>query len=366
MRYVTLLIKPASSICNMHCKYCFYHDVAGQREVMNKGIMKQDVMETLILKAFNSFSEDSMITFAFQGGEPTCAGLSFFKHFVSFCKEHQGKHQVAYTLQTNGYLIDDEWAKFFAENHFMIGLSLDGFRENHNDLRLCNDNSDSYSRCMKALKCMRRHQVIHNILIVLTSQLSKYPEKLYEFIKKQKMEYVQLIPCMPDIHFEEEDYALKPKEFFEFYDVFFNLWFEDYLKGNEFSVTLFDNLIPLFVGIPPQQCGYLGNCSRQMVIEGNGDIYPCDFYAMDEYITGNVMKDDFRSLAASSVYTKFLNEPKRKCNLCEKCRYVQICHGQCKRLNVCYYDEDYCGYQEFIRKNERKLMYVANQIKRGA
>ena len=365
MKFVTLLIKPASSICNMHCKYCFYHDVAGQREVMNKGIMKEEVMEALILNAFNSFSDEAVITFAFQGGEPTCAGLAFFKKFVAFCEEHKGNHFVTYSLQTNGYLIDDEWAKFFQQHDFMIGLSLDGFRENHNALRVGKDGSDSYSRVMKALKCLRRYQIKHNILMVLTSQLANYPEKLYAFIKKQKMEYVQLTPCLPDIHYVEEDYALKPREFFEFYDVFFNLWYEDYLKGNKLSISLFDNLIPMFIGIPPGQCGYLGKCTRQIVIEGNGDIYPCDFYAMDAYKVGNVTQDNFLDLVMCETYTKFLSEPKRKCNLCINCKYKGICNGQCKRLNVCYYEEDYCGYQEFIKKNELKMRMVANDLKRA-
>ena len=363
MQYVSLLIKPASSLCNMKCRYCFYADVSEHREESSKGIMSDETVDKLIDRSLEQFGGDTCITYAFQGGEPTCAGLPFFEKFVQKVEERKTTQTIQYALQTNGYLVDDTWASFFKKHDFLIGVSLDGYAENHDHFRICRDGSSSYSKVMKCIKTLRRHEVEHNILTVLTSRLSAHPDELYDFYKKNKMKYVQLIPCLPDLEHNDQEFALKPKEFFSFYDVFFNRWFEDYLKGEVMSVTLFDNLIPLFAGIPPQQCGYLGRCSRQCVIEGNGDVYPCDFYAVDGLKVGNICDSSMDELSRSPVYDVFLKQKRTKCKACEGCRYEGICHGQCKRLSVCYYDEEYCGYQEFIRKNERKLLYVAQNIR---
>lgn len=128
------------------------------------------------------------------------------------------------------------------------------------------------------------------------------------------------------------------------------------------SITLFDNIIPLFAGIPPQQCGYLGYCHTQFVIEADGSVYPCDFYVLDEYKLGNINNDSIEILSKNSVVTKFLEMPRRKSNLCDSCRYLNICHGQCKRMNINYFTENYCGYQDFLASKEKEILSIAKNI----
>lgn len=363
MKHFAMLIKPASSLCNLRCRYCFYADVASNRECENFGIMSNTTMYNLIDRTLDHFKEAAHITFAFQGGEPTCAGIEYFKNFISYVnKQKQDFHNVSYTIQTNATLLDEAWMALFSEHKFLVGVSLDGFIKNHNLNRKDASGKDTYAKIMKNIELLRENKIEFNILSVLTSSLAKHPEELYVFYKKNNFDYIQLIPCLPAIGNTYDEYSLRPKEFASFYKKFFDLWYQDYLQHDYLNVTLFDNLIPMFAGIPPQQCGYLGVCNCQFVVEGDGSVYPCDFYVLDDYKLGNINNDSILALSKSLVVTKFLEEKHRVCQLCNNCRYLSICHGQCKRLNINYFTETYCGYQDFIMSKEKEIMSIAARI----
>ena len=365
MKYFSMLIKPASSLCNMKCSYCFYADVSDHREVKTHGIMDQKTMRELIEKTLYAFDEEVMITYAFQGGEPTLAGLEFFEQFVE-CVNSMKKeiHHVFYALQTNGLLLDDEWITFLKKHEFLVGVSLDGMIAHHDDLRKDAQNKPTYERIMKNIRKLKEEEVQFNVLTVLTHSLSKKAKQLYAFYKKNQLNYVQLIPCLPSLDFKDNPFALKPHDFAHFYDEFFSLWYKDWKKNEVMSVTLFDNLIPMFAGIPPQQCGYLGFCSMQFVTESDGSVYPCDFYVLDEHCLGNIKTHSIKELATSVVLKSFLSEKRNRTRACLSCRYEGICHGQCKRMSVCYYDETYCGLKEFMTKHEKAMLEVASSIQR--
>lgn len=363
MKFFSMLIKPASSKCNLNCKYCFYSDVADNRSIPDYGIMNKETSEILIKKCLDYFQEETTFTFAFQGGEPTVAGLDYFKHFINTINSNKKDyHHFNYAIQTNGTLLDDNWVKFLKENNFLVGISLDGFKQNHNEVRVKGRENPTYDSVMKSIKLLKEYEVDFNILTVLTSKLSKQAKKLFDFYLKHEFKYIQLIPCLPAFDNEDDDYALKPKDFYNFYNDFFKLWSKEYKKGNYISITYFDNIIPLFIGQPPSQCGYLGNCSMQYVVESDGSVYPCDFYVLDKYKVGNIKEDSIIDLYKSNITNEFINESRVKCNKCEQCRYLNICNGQCKRLSVCYYDNDFCGLQEFMKENEKEIIKIAGSL----
>ena len=363
MKYFSMMIKPASSLCNMRCSYCFYADVSNHREIKSHGIMTEDTMNTLIEKVFDAFKEEAKITFAFQGGEPTLAGLDYFKSFINKVNTlKQDYHEINYALQTNGINLNDEWINFLKENQILVGLSLDGFIKNHDNNRKDTTLKGTYERIMLNIRKMKELKVNFNILTVLTSSLSKYPKELYQFYKKNEFDYIQLIPCLPSFEDKKDTYALKPKQFFKFYDEFYQYWLKDFKNGHYMHITYLDNIIPLFVGIPPQQCGYLGFCSNQLIVESDGSVYPCDFYVLDEYCLGNIKDKSIYELALSNTAKKFIKEERIYSKRCKSCRYQKICHGQCKRMSICYYDENYCGLEEFMSKHEKTLLSIANNI----
>lgn len=362
MKHISFLIKPASSLCNMRCRYCFYADVSAHREVKSHGVMQPQTMRALIDRALG-LGEDAEVTFAFQGGEPTLAGLEFFRDFTRYVSDHRIKQTIHYALQTNGYLVDKEWAEFFHENNFLVGVSLDGYRDLHNWLRLDAAQEGTYDRVMHAIELLRAAQVDFNVLTVLTAQLAKHPQKVYKFYRQHKLDYVQLIPCLPGFDDEEGDeFSLTPEAFASFYKAFFRLWTEDFRRGHYMSVTLFDNVIPLFRGYPPQQCGMLGRCAPQFVVESNGDVYPCDFYVLDQYRCGNVQTDSLEDMATCDAVKTFLAEPRRDCSQCATCPFERICHKNCKRLNVAYYRQDYCGYRDFLEYAAPAMQQIARSL----
>lgn len=361
MKHISFLIKPASSLCNMRCRYCFYADVSDHRQVKSHGVMQADTMHALIDRALG-LGEDAEVTFAFQGGEPTVAGLDFFRAFTDYVEQHRINHTIHYALQTNCYLLDEEWAEFFHRHHFLVGVSLDGYRDLHNWLRPDASQRGTYDRVMRAIELLRAAEVDFNVLTVLTAQLAKHPQKLYKFYRQHHLDYVQLIPCLPGLDDEDDEFSLTPEAFASFYKAFFRLWTEDFRRGRYMSVTLFDNVIPLFRGYPPQQCGMLGRCAPQFVVESNGDVYPCDFYVLDQYRCGNVVSDSLEDMATCDAVKSFLAEPRRDCSQCATCPFERICHKNCKRLNIAYYREDYCGYRDFLEYAAPAMQQIARSL----
>ena len=368
MKRISFLIKPASSLCNMRCRYCFYADVAEHREVANLGVMQRDTMEALIDRALG-LAPDADITFAFQGGEPTCAGLEFFQAFTAYVDERRERQTIHYALQTNGLAIDGTWAAFLAEHGFLVGVSLDGYRDMHDGLRPDARGGGTFKRVLAAVRELERAGVEYNVLTVLTAKLARHPQQLYRFYKQQGFRYVQLIPCLPgldegtDRAAPEDPFALTPEAFASFYKVLFRLWLDDYRRGEIMSVTLFDNVIPLFAGYPPQQCGMLGACAPQFVVEGNGDVFPCDFYVLDRYRCGNVATDTLEDMVTCEAMQTFLAEPRRACERCADCPFERICHRNCKRLNVAYYRKEYCGYRDFLEEAAPAMAAIARTLR---
>ncbi len=361
MKAISFLIKPASSLCNMRCRYCFYSDVAAHRAQQSYGIMKPETSHALIDRAL-ALAPDAQITFAFQGGEPTCAGIGFFRDFTDYVDARRTDQQIHYAIQTNGLALDEQWLELLSDHRFLVGVSLDGYAEMHDWLRPDARGGRTHARILDNIKALKNAGIDTNVLTVLTDQLAQHPQALYRFYEREGLDFVQLIPCLPGLDTTSDAYSLEPESFAAFYKTFYRLWLEDYRRGKHMSVTLFDNLIPLFAGIPPQQCGMLGSCAPQFVVEGNGDVYPCDFYVLDRYCLGNIATSSLDELVTAPLLREFLAEPRRACTQCATCPFAGICHRNCKRQNIAYYRHDYCGYRYFLEYAAPSMVQIARQL----
>lgn len=363
MRETSILIKPASSSCNCVCTYCFYDDVSDCRTVKSHGLISQSVWKGLVDKAFNSKAQYEKVTFLFQGGEPLLAGLRFFKAFVEYCELNKRSIEVHYAVQTNGTRLTDNLCVFFKKYNFLVGISIDGFKENHDKLRMLHG-SGSFDSVMEGLKLLKKYEIPYNVLTVLSKNLTKYPDKLYDFYKEQGFPYVQIIPCMPSFgnSVEEDLFACTPKRFGEFYLQFFNRWFTDFMKGDYMSEGLIDDVIKLLMGIYPNRCGMLGQCNAQCVVESNGSIYPCDFYVLDEYEAGNIAKDSFDTILSNPIMEEFKTHHQDFPNSCLSCNYRGICNGNCKRLRSTFANDQQCGYAQLIQAIYEKLPNIQVQL----
>lgn len=344
---VSLMIKPASSLCNLSCKYCFYRDVSAHRDHLGYAPMQEETAAALIRKAL-LFADGESVAFAFQGGEPTLRGLDFFRFFVRTVKTENRKNSpVFFSIQTNGTMIDNEWAKFFTENGFLVGLSLDGRRQD-NQFRVKPDGQNAFFRILTAAEILKKHNTPVNILTVLTGYAAEHGEEIYRYFRGMGFRYLQFIPCLrPFDSREESELYMTAEQYADFLIRVFNLYVKDYVRGQYVSVRQFDNWVRLFLHQKPEQCGIEGHCMFQYVAESNGNLYPCDFYCTDEYLLGNIHQTDFSAMAKSPVALDFIRESLVVPEKCKKCAVFPLCRaGGCKRLRQ---SGDYCeAYRTFF------------------
>ncbi len=334
MRAVNLMIKPASSACNMACRYCFYRDIAQNRNKAFTGMLPRGRLETLVENALAD--TELYCGFAFQGGEPTLAGLDFFRALLSFQKKHNTKNiRIHNSLQTNGYAITAEWADFLAENHFLVGLSLDGPPDVHNANRPDAQGNDTFNRVMKTLHLFREKKVEFNILSVITGKNAKRIASIYRFFTKHKMEYLQFIPCLEPLGNERglADWHLSPDEYGRFLVRLFDLWFADVRAGRYTSIRHIDNLLGLIMGKAPEACNMTGHCAVQFVVEGDGGVYPCDFYVHDEWRMGTV-DTPLSELQKTDAARRFVEASLPLPAQCGECRWGALCRNGCRRDRV--------------------------------
>lgn len=349
MPALSIMVKPASGMCNLRCKYCFYHDVAERRDVPNAGCMTRQTAHRLIDQALE-YAAGQQISFAFQGGEPLLAGMDYFRDFVAYTRERNvSGSPVFFSLQTNGMLVDDAWASFFRENQFLIGLSLDGDRPG-NKYRIDAQKQNSFDRILAAANILEKHQVEFNILTVVTGYTARNIERIYAFFKKQGFRYLQFIPCLRPFGDDTEGGPYMTDEAYESFLVnLFTAYVRDYARGDYVSIRQFDNWVHLYLGDPAEQCGLCGHCSQQFVAEGDGSIYPCDFYCLDEWKLGNINTDRLADMAASDKAAAFIRESYAIPEKCRSCDFAALCRAQgCKRNRA---DYDHCkAYQGFFSK----------------
>lgn len=345
---ISVLIKPASSMCNMRCKYCFYADVTDFREIRNFGVMSRETAENLIEKAFAFADKGEPVSFAFQGGEPLLAGLEYFKNFTDFVKEKNTKgNPVYYGIQTNGTLVTEEWAEFFKANKFLVGLSLDG-DEAGNKFRVSAEKNSTFYTVLQTAQMFKNHGVDFNILTVLTGYCAENGERIYRFFRNKGFRYIQFIPCLrPFGDKSESELYMTEKQYGDFLIRVFNLYVKDYVRNNYISIRQFDNWVQMYLGNRPEQCGMMGHCTFQFVAEGNGNIYPCDFYCTDEWLLGNINEMNFTDFVNGEKMRSFISESIEVPEKCKKCRFYPLCRGGgCKRSRL---DRDYCeSYKRFF------------------
>lgn len=368
---ISILIKPASSLCNLSCKYCFYKDVATNRESYSNGIMTEATVDNIIKKALTP--SNKVVSFAFQGGEPTLAGLSYFQYFVERVKENNIYNaSINYSIQTNGYTIDDDFAKFLKENNFLVGISLDGPKEINDELRTFQGFKGTFNRVLKSIDLLNKYNVPFNILCVLTAFNTKHINKVYNFYKKQGFKYLQFIPCLEPLESEglTNKYSLQNNHYTHALNTLFKLYKNDYFNGDYTSIRLFDNYVQMLLGNAPENCGIAGICSCYYVIEANGDTYPCDFYCIDKYKIGNINKNSFFEMKEIDTSLKFIEESKNLDSKCLNCKHFRLCRGGCKRYRTTSITKDvplnyFCeSYYDFFEKNTQGLLEIANEVKR--
>lgn len=338
-QFFATLIKPASSQCNLRCDYCFYHSLAKARSVRSYGMMSLNTAEAIVSRAL-SFATDSC-SFAFQGGEPTLVGLDFFKGFVGLEKKYQKPGvRVFNSIQTNGTLLDREWAEFLAQEKFLVGISLDGEKAAHDCYRKDARGSGTFTRVLESIRLLDECGVEYNVLTVINNRNVRHAQRLYNFFRNNKIRFVQFIPCLEPLEGEAWEYAPRPVEYGRFLITMFRLWRRGLQSDFPISIRTFDNLVQMAAGYPPESCELKGHCSNQFVIEADGSVYPCDFYVIDKWYLGNIRTSTIFDLAENSLALEFVNTSLAKNQKCVECKWFRLCRGGCRRQKEPYDPEN--------------------------
>ena len=330
---ISLLIKPASGSCNMRCRYCFYTDEAENRAVASMGRMTPEAMRLIADKALAWADGDC--TFAFQGGEPSLAGLDFFRGLTDYVSAHPNPRgvRVHYAFQTNGYALDEAWAQWFAQNKVLVGISLDGPKELHDRYRVDREGKGTFNRVMAAIRLLEKHGVDFNILTVVSAANARRGQQVYSFFKKQDFRYQQYIECLDPIGEVQggHEYSLTPERYEAFLKSMFNAWYQDMRAGRYVYNRYFENLMMLLTGQAPESCNLRGVCAPQWVIEADGSVYPCDFYALDQWRLGNILTDSFETMEEVRQTSGFVEWSRRLPEDCKACRWLPLCRNGCRR-----------------------------------
>lgn len=367
MKQITILMKPSSGSCNAVCSYCFYEDVMNHRKHRHHRFMKADTVDAVLKKTLES-EEYNRVLYYFQGGEPLVVGINYYKEFISKVKLMQKDKVVEYAIQTNGLLLNDEYCKLFKENNFLVGVSLDGIKKTNNYYRfLADKKTGSFESVISKIELLKKYDISYNILTVLSKKLSQHVQEIFAFYKKKQFEYVQYIPCLSSLDDNEDDtYSCTPEIYGSFYKELFMYWFKDLKKGNYISIRLFEDILLIFNGKRPIQCGMLGNCEKQCIVESNGTVYPCDFYVLDEYNLGNIKEKEIADMMQDKKIEIFLNiDNDDHSLLCKNCKYQKVCNGGCKRQRKTFLNDTYCGQKEIFHlfySNMKEIQNCLNAI----
>ena len=330
MNHLSLLIKPASGLCNLRCKYCFYYDVMENRELDNYGVMTLETLEKLVMRAYEN--SRLSVSFIFQGGEPTLIGLNFYVELIRFVEQYnKEKVPTHYSIQTNGTKIDNDFARFLKQNNFLVGISIDGNEEIHNKYRIDSERLGSFDQVIKGLNYLKQHDVDYNILTVVTENTVENTENVYRYLSSLGTDYLQFIPCIDSFEGSVQKQTLSNGEYEVFLKRLFDVWYLDFKKGKRISIRYFDDIIKMILGYPPESCTLLGYCTLNQVVEADGSVYPCDFYVLDEWKLGNIIDDKFNDLLKSKKAKQFVETSMGINEDCKDCKYYQLCRGGCRR-----------------------------------
>jgi len=367
----TLLIKPSGSDCNIDCRYCFYKDRAPAFG-RGKQRMSDEVLERLVGDYMRLGFPVS--GFAWQGGEPTLMGVEFFRRAVELQKKHGSPgQQVSNTLQTNGVLLDDEWCRFFRDNKFLLGISIDGPKEFHDRYRIDHSDKGTFDRVIRGIKTCQKHEVQFSALVLLNNYNVERPDALFEFCIENELTFLQFIPCVETdpVTGGPAEFSITPEQYGDFLCRLFDLWY-DY-GPEKLNIREFDSLVTHYVMGKHTICTYSKQCAGFIVIEHSGDAFCCEFFVELRWRLGNILETPLEKLAGNSKKRTFARDKEKLCNKCLVCRHLDICRGGCMKDRTRWNEQGnkresyFCdSYKQFFDYTVPRFLQIAAGIKTGS
>ncbi|MEG1480312.1 MAG: anaerobic sulfatase maturase [Kiritimatiellia bacterium] len=330
MQPFSLLIKPAGADCNLRCHYCFY---LGRKELYpNVPIHRMSVATlTRLVRSYLALPFP-VHTFAFQGGEPLLMGEAFFRTLVELQRRYARPGAcITNSVQTNGTLLTASLAEFFAQEKFLLGVSVDGAAEVHDVHRLASNGTGSHEAVMRGIALLNAADAPYNLLTLVSQSNVHHPVETYRYLRDTLgCRFMQFIECVEfDSQGERLPYAITPEAWAEFVIALFDEWIAHDLQS--VSVRFFDSIISKLVLGEAHSCAMGCDCRAYLVVEHNGDVYPCDFFVRSELLLGNLHENDWEELWDSPLHTVFGERKSRYSADCVSCPFLMFCQGDCPK-----------------------------------
>ncbi|MCL4423851.1 MAG: SPASM domain-containing protein [Firmicutes bacterium] len=311
----------------MRCRLCFSyqsHTSSGDIRRMSLATLERLISEAVIVSSGQVF-------FGWQGGEPTLMGLDFFREAVRLQEKYRRPGQkIGNAFQTNGLLLTPEWCEFLAENHFLVGLSLDGEPVRHDAERLDPGGLGTYDRVVRALHLLQEYRVRTNILTVVTPDIARRGRQTYRALRNLQAEYIQFIPSVDNGQQDvPEPLRLSADGYGRFLKNVYDEWIADLKAGQRVGVQFFESLASVALGLPPVTCQTAGTCAGHLVVEYDGSLYPCDFMVRPEWYLGNIHAGPLMEILQGAKLREFLQWTRQIPTTCRSCEFFPYCRGGC-------------------------------------
>lgn len=340
-----VMTKPVGAICNLACKYCYYLEKTNlYKENTSKFVMSDSLLEKFIEEYINSQTMPQVL-FTWHGGETLMRPLSFYQKVVELQKKYANGRTIDNCIQTNGTLLNDEWCEFFRDNHWLVGISIDGPQEFHDEYRKNKQGKPSFMKVMQGIHLLNKHQVEWNAMAVVNDYNADYPLEFYHFFKELGCHYIQFTPIVERIHPHADgrhlahvlqkdeklaDFSVSPEQWGNFLCTIFDEWVKN--DVGEYFIQIFDSTLANWMGAQPGVCTMAPTCGHAGVMEFNGDVYSCDHFVFPEFKLGNIYEKSLIEMMYSEKQIQFGQQKKDSLpNKCKECNYLFACNGECPK-----------------------------------
>ncbi len=381
-----MMTKPSGPICNLDCQYCFYLEKERLYPGTTDWGMSDAVLESFIQQHIAAHSPQPVVSFAWQGGEPTLRGVEFFERVVALQRRHAGGRAIENAIQTNGILIDARWCQFLAEHRFLVGLSIDGPEDLHDRYRRDRGGRPTFAAVMRALGLLKAHQVSFNTLTVVNRENVTRPLDVYRFLRDTGSGFIQFIPVVERVAEAPAPDALSLLDPDDRARAHVTAWSVDPVAYGEFLVTIFEEWVRrdvgrVFVqqfdvaleswsGLEASLCVFRETCGRALALEHNGDVYSCDHYVYPQYRLGNLMNESLGAMVDSPAQQAFGDAKRDRLPVeCQQCDVRFACHGECPKHRFVpsrdgSRDLNYlcAAYKRFFHHIDEPMEFMANEL----
>ena len=340
-----VMLKPAGAHCNLTCKYCYYLEKnklypTAQRHLMSDEMLEQFTREYIEAQTMNQ------VLFTWHGGEPLLRSIDFYRKALSLQQKYAGGRRIDNVIQTNGTLLTDEWCEFFAQNHWLVGISIDGPQPDHDHYRLTAAGKPSWKKVMQGIKLLKKHGVEWNAMAVVNAYNANHPLEFYRFFKENGCQFLQFTPVVERLTRHEDGRTLAsladkneislseasvvPEQWGYFLCAIFDEWVRK--DVGKIFVEIFDCTLANWMGISPGICAYSKECGHAGVMEHNGDVYSCDHFVFPEYKLGNIRDHSLIDMLYGEQQQEFSRLKHSSLpRQCKECDMEFACHGECPK-----------------------------------